>query len=262
LSHQAPLVHCAFNHTTLPVLKQLNLAKMPVSLQLLYQIPLLKALPPEELAQLSQQMGLHTFARRGVVLAKDGNQATLGFLLSGRLQAVDFTVDGRSVGLYFVEPGDYFGELSVIDGKAPAEFIIAAAESMVATLNLVHAQQLVLRYPVIAQQFLGRMALRVRTIMAQRTLLGLPNPVQRLCALLLQLPGQQISGGEQVLDHAPTHQELAIMINTSRETVTRAFQVMTQQKILIRLGNTLHVLQPNAVKDIAEGRKEIPKANS
>ena len=44
--------------------------------------------------------------------------------------------------------------------------------------------------------------------------------------------------------------------------VTRAFQVMTQQKILIREGNQLKVLQFNIFKDIAEGRKESPKTSS
>ena len=138
--------------------------------------------------------------------------------------------------------------------------MIAATESVVASLSIEWAQQLVLRYPAVAQQFLLRMALRVRTVMAQRTLLGLTNPVQRLCVLLLQLPGHD-QAGQYILNPAPTHQELAIMINASRETVTRAFQVMTQQKILIRQGNALHVLQLGAIKDIAEGRKETPKAS-
>ena len=234
---------------------------MPVSLQLLSQIPLLKGLPQEELLSLSQEMTLQEYPRRGVILAKDSAVKGLGFLLVGRLQGVDFTVDGRSVGLYFVEPGDYFGELSVIDGQLPAEFVIAAAQSVVANISLERIQQLTLRYPQIAQQFLARMALRVRNVMAQRTLLGLPNPVQRLCVLLLQLPGRN-QAGEYLLDPAPTHQELAIMINTSRETVTRAFQIMTQQKILIREGSQLKVLQLSQLKDIAEGRKESPKTNS
>ena len=30
------------------------------------------------------------------------------------MQGVDFTVDGRSVGLYFVDPGDYFGEIAFL----------------------------------------------------------------------------------------------------------------------------------------------------
>ena len=222
-----------------------KLLKMPVSPQLISQIALLNALPEEELAQLSQEMILQEYPRRGVVLAKGSPSKSLGFLIAGRLQGVDFTVDGRSVGLYFVEPRDYFGEISVIDGKAPAEFVIAASPSVVAHLNMVRAQELIMKYPSIAQQLLARMALRVRNVIAQRTLLGLPNPIQRLCVLLMQLPG------------APAN-----MINTSRETVTRAFQVMTQQKILIREGNQLKVLQFNILKDIAEGRKESPKTSS
>ena len=238
-----------------------KLLKMPVSPQLISQIALLNALPEEELAQLSQEMILQEYPRRGVVLAKGSPSKSLGFLIAGRLQGVDFTVDGRSVGLYFVEPRDYFGEISVIDGKAPAEFVIAASPSVVAHLNMVRAQELIMKYPSIAQQLLARMALRVRNVIAQRTLLGLPNPIQRLCVLLMQLPGAPANNA-YILDPAPTHQELAIMINTSRETVTRAFQVMTQQKILIREGNQLKVLKFNLLKDIAEGRKESPKTSS
>lgn len=234
---------------------------MPVSLQLLSQIPLLKTLPEEELLTLSQEMTLQEYPKRGVILAKDSAVRGLGFLLAGRLQGVDFTVDGRSVGLYFVEPGDYFGELSVIDGQLPSEFVIAATQSVVTSLSLARIQQLTAKYPHIAQQFLARMALRVRNVLAQRTLLGLPNPVQRLCVLLLQLPGRS-QGGVYLLDPAPTHQELAIMINTSRETVTRAFQIMTQQKIIVREGNQLKVLQLSSLKDIAEGKKESPKTNA
>ena len=212
-----------------------KLLKMPVSPQLISQIALLNALPEEELAQLSQEMILQEYPRRGVVLAKGSPSKSLGFLIAG--------------------------ELSVIDGKAPAEFVIAASPSVVAHLNMVRAQELIMKYPSIAQQLLARMALRVRNVIAQRTLLGLPNPIQRLCVLLMQLPGAPANNA-YILDPAPTHQELAIMINTSRETVTRAFQVMTQQKILIREGNQLKVLQFNILKDIAEGRKESPKTSS
>ena len=210
---------------------------------------------------LSQDMTLQEYPKRGVILAKDSAVRGLGFLLAGRLQGVDFTIDGRSVGLYFVEPGDYFGELSVIDGQLPSEFVIAATQSVVTNLSLVRIQQLTAKYPQIPQQFLSRMALRVRNVLAQRTLLGLPNPVQRLCVLLLQLPVRK-NAGVYLLDPVPTHQELAIMINTSRETVTRAFQIMTQQKIIVREGNQLKVLQLSSLKEIAEGNKEIPKTNS
>ncbi|MBK9197556.1 MAG: winged helix-turn-helix domain-containing protein [Betaproteobacteria bacterium] len=65
---------------------------------------------------------------------------------------------------------------------------------------------------------------------------------------------------QTTVDQAPTHQELAIMINTSRETVTRSFQLLFVNKIVERDGHALRVLRPELLKDIAEGRVDPPKA--
>jgi CRP-like cAMP-binding protein len=232
---------------------------MPVSLQLLHQLPLLRPLPSEVLETLSGAMNLCSFSRRAMVLSKDNPTPHLGFLVEGRLQGVDFTVDGRSVGLYFVDPGDYFGELSVVDGKPPSEFVVAAAKSTVALLEARTARELISVHPALASAVMAKLAQRVRLVTAQRTLLGLPNPFQRLCSLLLQLPQSQ-ADGQAAVDNAPTHQEMAIMINASRETVTRAFQVLFIKKLLVREGNMLKLLRSDTLRDIAEGRAEPPKA--
>ena len=232
---------------------------MPASVQLLSQFPLLRPLPSEVLESLSVRMTLRSFARRAMVMSKDVPAEELGFLVDGRLQGVDFTVDGRSVGLYFVDPGDFFGELSVVDGKPPSEFVVAAVKSTVAFLDAKLAKELILNNPGLAQAVMSRLANRVRLVMGQRTLLSLPNPFQRLCVLLLQLP-QHTDAGVTEVDQAPTHQELAIMINASRETVTRSFQLLFLNKVLVREGNALRLLQPGVLKDIAEGRVSPPKA--
>lgn len=233
---------------------------MPVSLQLLTQFPLLHPLSREALEPLSAQMSLKSFARRAMVMSKDSPTQELGFLVEGRLQGVDFTVDGRSVGLYFVDPGDYFGELSVVDGKAASEFVVAAAKSTVALLEARAARELISMNPELARAVMSRLAHRVRTVMAQRTLLGLPNPFQRLCVLLVQLSTQPAASADPEVEHVPTHQELAIMINASRETVTRAFHLLFLNKILVREGNTLKLVRPDLLKEIAEGRVDPPKA--
>lgn len=204
-------------------------------------------------------MSLRSFARRSMVMFKDSPTQELGFLVDGRLQGVDFTVDGRSVGLYFVDPGDYFGELSVVDGQASSEFVVAAAKSTVAVLEARLARELIFSHSDLARLVMARLAQRVRTITAQRTLLGLPNPFQRLCVLLLQLPQRRV-GDEIHIDNTPTHQELAIMINASRETVTRAFHLLFFNTILAREGNTLKLVGTRMLRDIAEGRVDPPKA--
>lgn len=243
---------------------------MPVSQQILGQFGLIRSLPRDVLDELSARMQLREVARRAVVAAKNTAATELGFLVAGRLQGVDFTVDGRSVGLYFVDPGDFYSELSVIDTKPASEFVVAASNSVVAVLDAGTARDLIFRFPQLSRDIMLRLASRLRAVTAQRTLLGLPNPFQRLCVLVLQLAQEAPAGGSAAqarpdgrvlaVPRVPTHQELAIMINASRETVTRAFQVLFAQGVLLRQGDELRVLNEPALRNIANGRHEPPKA--
>lgn len=233
---------------------------MPLSLILLQELALLRGLPREDLARLGEQMTLRELARREVVFNKGDPGHALCFLLEGRLQAVDFTVDGREVGLYFVDPGDYFGELAVIDGKPQPEFMIAVSKSRIAILPRQEARSLMLTIPSIAEQLMARLANRLRLVSAQRTLLALSNPAQRVCAQLALLT-ETLASGQAIIQQAPTHQEIAIMINTSRETVTRVFQVLQIRGILKRDGNALAVTDPGYLESVAAGRTEPPKAD-
>lgn len=230
---------------------------MPIPFQRLRAIPLLQPLDQETLMRLSTRMEERQFSRREVVVSKEQTRFELGFLLDGRLQGVDFTIDGRGVGLYFVEPGDYFGELSIIDGQRPAEHVIAATKSTAVFLDAANARRLIVEVPALAQAVMARLAGRVRAAAAQRTLLALPNPFQRLCVQLLQL-ARKDGPGAACLEQAPTHQELAIMINASRETVTRAFQVLMLRGMVRREGNRL-LMRRQELEDIGEGRTEPPK---
>ncbi|MDO9069051.1 MAG: helix-turn-helix domain-containing protein, partial [Deltaproteobacteria bacterium] len=115
--------------------------------------------------------------------------------------------------------------------------------------------RLIVEHPEIAQSVMARLAARVRDMSVQRTLLALPNPFQRLCVQLLLLA----SHDRLCLDPAPTHQELAMMINTSRETVTRAFQALMLHETIRRDGGRLLLLRRDYLEDIGAGRVEPPR---
>jgi CRP/FNR family cyclic AMP-dependent transcriptional regulator len=231
---------------------------MPIAFQYLLKFPLLQDLPQSTLMRLSSQMDDRVFARREVLSTKEQTRFDLGFLLSGRLQGVDTTVDGRSVGLFFVEPGDYFGELSVVDGMPAAEYVIAVSKSRALFLEASVARQLIYDHSGVAQAVMARLSQRVRQVTAQRTLLALPNPFQRLCVQLLLL-ARPSELKQAVLEFAPTHQELAIMINSSRETVTRAFQTLILKQVIEREGDHLYLLDVQFLSDVGNGRIEPPK---
>ena len=231
---------------------------MPIAFQYLLKFQLLQDLPQDTLMRLASRMEDRQFSKREVLSTKEQTTFALGFLVSGRLQGVDFTVDGRGVGLFFVEPNDFFGELSVVDGKPAAEHIIAVSKSRALFLDSSLARQLIFEHPSIAQAVMARLSQRVREVTAQRTLLALPNPFQRLCVQLLLL-ARPSELREAVLEHAPTHQELAIMINSSRETVTRAVQTLILRKVIERQGDHLYLLDTHFLSDVGNGKVEPPK---
>ena len=81
---------------------------MPVVVSALSALPLLSHLPQVTVAHLAQHAQVTAYAKREVVLHKGAAGQCLNFLLDGRLQGLDFTADAREVGLYFVQPGDFF----------------------------------------------------------------------------------------------------------------------------------------------------------
>jgi CRP-like cAMP-binding protein len=199
------------------------------------------------LQDLAGVSSLRAFAKREVVLDKSAQALWMFFLLEGRLQATDFTLDGKEVCLYFVEEGEAFGQISVIDGLHSPEILIANKKSQVVMVPGDAIRPLILSQPQITETVLLDLAERIRVQSEQRQILSINNPLQRVCGqLLLMLRNSRSHGGAdsigmQALALAPTHQELAMMVNLSRETVTRVFQVLQAREALERQGDLLMI---------------------
>jgi CRP-like cAMP-binding protein len=171
------------------------------------------------------------------------------FLLEGRLQAIDFTLDGREVGLHFIEEGQYFGEISVLDGLPSPEVVIANKKSQVVMVPAREVRGLIFSSPPAVEAITSGLTERIRAQAHQRQILGIISPLQRICALLQNL--SKDGKNPEVIANAPTHQEIAIMVNLTRETVTRAFQVLQSQGALARDGDDLKV-DTGKLKQLAE----------
>jgi len=228
---------------------------MPVAPFIIKQFVLFNKLPESVIEQLGQHASLAEVPRRKVLMQKGVVAHSLGLLLDGRLQGVDMTLDGHEAGLYFIEPNDFFGELSVIDQLPAPEFVISLSPARFIMIPASIIQQLVQASPEVAAIINSRLAMRLREAIAQRALLAMPTPLQRICAQLLKMVKK--SAKDQVtIDHAPTHQELAIMINVTRETVTRAFQKLQKNGVIKRNGNSLIVRNLDYIHNIAQGIEE------
>ena len=176
------------------------------------------------------------------------------------MQGVDFTIDGREVGQYFVEPGDYCGELALFDRGTQPEYVIALTAAVVIMVPLDSMRRIMLNTPRVVNALGAKLASRIRQLAQQRTLLGLPNIAQRVCCQLWLLVPQKDKENQEnaQINSPPTHMEIAIMLNISRETVTRVFQTLQNRQIVKRDGPAvLQVTDLLRLKVLAEGDKEL-----
>ena len=105
-----------------------------VSVELLRKQKLLHGLDESVLIDLGNAIRFEQFQKRDFVFHKGSAGDALVMLMSGRLQIIALSEDNREVGLSFLEPGDYCGELSIIDGLPRSASAIATTESMVGFL--------------------------------------------------------------------------------------------------------------------------------
>lgn len=224
-----------------------------VNLQVhLRKIPLLAELNEEEMARVKADIRIRQYAKRDVVLQKGAPGDSLLFLLTGSLQVIDITEDGRAIGLRMLQPGDFFGEIAVINGTMRSASVVAVSPVLVALLPRHTALHLFAHSPSVANQMLRFLAEKVQRDSEFRALLSIHNTARRIYTFI-NLLKETKEGDVHVVENLPTHQDIANMINTSRETVTRTLLALVQQGIVEKGTHKLIIVKPEALQKLTQG---------
>jgi CRP/FNR family cyclic AMP-dependent transcriptional regulator len=220
----------------------------------LRKIPLLAELGDEEILRVRAEIRVRHYNKREVVLHKGGSGDGLLFLLSGQLQVVDITEDGRAIGLRMLAPGDFFGEIALINNSTRSASVVATSDVLVAVLPAATAMHLFSHSPSVARQILQHLAQKIQRDSEFRAVLSINNTARRIFTYLSLLQQKKPGDASQgVVENLPTHQDIANMINTSRETVTRALLTLVQQGIVQKEANRLIILNPDALQKLVQG---------
>ncbi|MBC7573928.1 MAG: Crp/Fnr family transcriptional regulator [Herminiimonas sp.] len=232
-------------------IKQVQISQVNIQVHL-RKIPLLASLSDEEVLKIKGEFRFRRYDRRDTVLQKGGDGDNLLFLLSGQMQVIDVTEDGRAIGLRMLQAGDFFGEIAVINGSTRSATVVALTEVLVGFLPRAVALDLFANSPSVANLMLRHLAQKVERDSHLRALLSIQNAPRRIYAFI-DLLKQASADGTHVVENLPTHQDIAIMINTSRETVTRTLVVLIQQGIAVKDGHRLLIVDNNAMQKLIQG---------
>lgn len=174
-------------------------------------------------------------------------------LLKGALLANQYARSGREVGYRRISSGGYFGEISAIDGRPRSVNIVALEDVRVARLPQSLILDLFERSPPFMRAMLEDLASLTRSLTDRLFELHAISVACRVDIELLRMAASAGGDGRQAVIHpCPTHAELAVLVGSQREPVTRELNRLAGLKIVAQAGRTLRILDLPALADEIE----------
>lgn len=206
---------------------------MGVHLEFLRQVPLFRDFPDADLAAVASLAVESRYERGEVVFSEDEVGQSMYVVKDGQVKVSRWLPSGREVILAFHPPGDYFGEMALLDGKTLPATVTAVAPTTIVLFGRAQFLELVQR-PAFAMALLRTLCDRCRDAWRQVETLTHYHAEARIRMALHQLcvrKGTRTNEGMRI-DIALTHRELGGIAGVSRETVTRVLRQLAEEKVL------------------------------
>ena len=226
---------------------------------LLKGVDLFSELREEQLGLLANLVVVQDFDRdETVVLEGDCSMKALYLIASGTVQVYMTGVDGRETILSFLERGDFFGEMSLIDGEPRSASVRTVTDAQLMIIHREPFLTLIRQTPEIAMSLLSEMSKRLRKANKQIGSLSTMSVSGRVAGTLLNLMeerGMRIhtDNGQMVtvIHNRPTQQQLADMSGTTRETVIRICSMLVKANAIAMTGKDIVIFDENALQEKA-----------
>jgi CRP/FNR family transcriptional regulator len=186
-------------------------------------IPLFASLTDEELRHVGDKLVVKRFRKNEIILQEEDTSEYMYIILNGKVKVIQTTEDGKEILLAIHQSGDFFGEMSLIDGKTSPATVIATENSTAAIISKKDFYSLIETLKKVLNNLLLILCSRHRESWEKIQMLNYKNASHRIKILFLMLSdkyGEKTAEGV-TLNIKLTHQEMAEMTGMTRETVTR-----------------------------------------
>jgi len=186
---------------------------------LLHQIPIFSCLQDDELDRLMGMAVRKRFPRNTVLLSAGDITDSLYVILSGKVKTVITDENGREIILSISGPGEYFGEMALIDGEPRSATIITREACQLLIFSKEDIKGVLRSSPDMIFTLLKGLIRRLRETDKKIESLALMDVYGRVAQLLTQMA--EPVNETMVINEPLTHQEIANMVGASREMVSR-----------------------------------------
>lgn len=215
----------------------------------LRQTDLFADMPRAELHKISRSMQMTNYLKGKIVYRPDDPGDVLFILKHGRVRIFRLAPDGRELTIAELTSGTVFGEMGLLGQTMYGSFAEALEDCLICVMTRDLAVRLLREKPEIALRLIEIVGRRLLAAENRLESLGLRDVPRRLAALLLEL-AQPSEDGAHVARH--THEELAKMIGTSRESVTLAIGHFRNRGWLRLDNHEIDLVRPSELREFIE----------
>ena len=220
-------------------------------LAFLKEIPYFNGISDDELKAIADIMIERTLPRGSLLFMEGEFGEAVHFVMEGKVKIYKTSEDGREHILYIAVPGDIFAEVILfneVNYPATAEILEQARIAIIRNEDL---EKVLKDHPAMAVAIIKVLNKRLIDAQQQVKSLALHNTHGRTAEMLIRLAmehGSKTENGME-LDLVISRQELANMVGTTRETVTRVLMAFKKYKLIEIDKNIIRITQPDKLKD-------------
>ncbi len=206
--------------------------KNPTILELLRKVPLFAEMADDKLDTLKEYAHTRKFPR-GYVLFEEGDRGEeLFIILKGLIKISILNEDGREFTLIINRPYDCLGEIALLDGSPRSAGATALEDLEVLSIHKRDFDRFLETHPRFKDSIIKLLCWRLRNLTNEVTDFAFLNVYYRLSKKILEFAatlGMETPEGT-IINKKITHQELANMVGTSREMITKILNEMKRRK--------------------------------
>jgi CRP/FNR family cyclic AMP-dependent transcriptional regulator len=230
-------------------------------LRLLSMVDILEPLTQAEIKELSRRIPDTHFQRGQILYTPKERIEALFMLKKGRVRIYRVAPDGREFTLTVVDAGTVFGEMSLTAQRLENAYAEAMEPAIVCKMRRQDLERLVLDKPQVGLKVMSVLSERLSLAEDRMEDIALKEVPARLASFILQLIESEgvVTREGYKIPTRYTHRQLATMIGSKRETVTKAFTLLQQAGVIELRRRRIHVKDIEALKKVAsEGLHPIP----
>lgn len=206
----------------------------------LSKIPLFESLTSEEREKLCETIQLRDYKKGEAILSSEQSGREILFVADGSVDVKRTSGDGREVIISRMGVGNFIGEIAFLTKSTRTADVVAVEDCMVLVLQPQDFETLLDTSGAFARALMVDLAHRVAAASGRITDLALLDVYSRLYRVLKGLAVTKGGQAPPVVLERPTHKDLASMVGTSREMITRALAKLEADEIIsIRDGAVL-----------------------